>query len=37
MRERAEAIGARLVIDTPVGGGTTVELDVPLSTEGVTQ
>ena len=34
MRYRADQIGARLVIRSPEGGGTSVVLDAPLKEEG---
>jgi len=31
MRERAESIGATFAIESTLGGGTTIRVDIPLS------
>ncbi|HTF54692.1 MAG TPA: AAA family ATPase [Pseudonocardia sp.] len=35
LKDRAEAVGGRILLDSPPGSGTTLRLELPLSTVGV--
>jgi signal transduction histidine kinase len=34
MENRAATIGARLTVDSPEGGGTLIEIDIPVDQNG---
>ncbi|MDT7682012.1 MAG: hypothetical protein QOG57_2322, partial [Pseudonocardiales bacterium] len=35
LKDRAEALGGRIFLDSPPGSGTTLRLELPLSTVGL--